>query len=380
MPFYNSALAIDVGNGGDGVCAVTLPANTLITLAQRNYECTTLDINQNLNLFKGAGGAVVVIKVQGIVTINSNIDISGADGAEGDVAAKSGGLAGPGGSDGGGSQLAPLPGLEGFGIGKGLPGKYVAPSNSDSFGGGGGGGSYNTKSLIEPVDGEDVGGPGGLFAMGSNGDPYGDEATFETLFLGGSGGGAGGGGVDSASGGASIRAGSSGGGGGGAIHIIAGGDVIINGTIISNGGNGGGIITTVSSGGGGGGSGGSIWIQAVGAISGSGTINAFGGLHGINNHFDSGGYGGHGSDGRIRLDDSDGLVTLGSVLPASRGGSIFIPTSNSASAISRQYSSSIACGRVVLENEKPINNLINLFLGIVIASMIYFSMSRKGKI
>jgi hypothetical protein len=386
ISFYQSAFGIDVGDGSDGTCAVTGPATTLITVARRNYQCTTLDIDGNLAIFKGVGGAAVIIKVQGNVSMLNaahTLDISGADGGNGGAATQNGGIGGAGGNAGGNSQL--LNGLIGSGAGAGSGGLFVTPLGVDSFGGGGGGGSYNTKAVTEPIDGDDVGGGGGAGSKGANGNSYGNETTFETTFSSGSGGGAGGGGINS---GSSVT-GSSGGGSGGALRIIAGGNITIDGTIRSNGGNGGGLVGTVRSGGGGGGSGGAIWLQAAGAITGTGTIEALGGSHGINDSFifsggfSTIGYGGDGSKGRIRLDDnSNGSVVLGSILPPSQGGITFTPTaiSSGSSAISRQYASAIACGRVSIEHEMPWNNLINLLLGMMITSLIYFSIPRKGKI
>ncbi|MDD4976014.1 MAG: hypothetical protein PHY93_16790 [Bacteriovorax sp.] len=385
ISFYQSAFGIDVGDGSDGTCAVTGPATTLITLARRNYQCTTLDIDGNLPIFKGVGGAAVIIKVQGNVTMMNaahTLDISGADGGNGGAAIQNGGIGGAGGNTGGNSNFSN--GLIGSGVRAGSGGLFVTNVGLDSFGGGGGGGSYNTKAVVEPIDGDNFAG-GGVGSKGANGDFFGNETTFETTFAGGSGGGAGGGGFN----GGSAVTGSSGGGSGGALRIIAGGNITIDGTIRSNGGTGGGLAGTLGSGGGGGGSGGAIWLQAVGAITGTGTIEALGGSHGINDSlifsggFPTIGYGGDGSKGRIRLDDnSNGSVVLGSILPPSQGGITFTPTaiSSSSSAISRQYASAIACGRVSIKHEMPWNNLINLLLGIMITSLIYFSISRKGKI
>lgn len=376
--YVTPTTAIDVGDGSDGACVATSFTST----TKRYYQCTSLTIDTALDLFKAGsgspavnGGAQLIIKVQGEVVINNTIDLSGAAGVDGDafLTVKPGGSAGAGGSAGGNAQLAAANGLNGNGAGGGIAGNYVIPVVADSIGGGGGGGSYNTKSAIEPLDGDSIGDGSGSGSAGANGNSFGAEASFETSFAGGSGGGAGGSASD-----AGPVTGSSGGGGGGALRIIAGGNITLNGIIKSNGGNGGGTGASINSGGGGGGSGGAIWLQAAGDITGTGSIEALGGLKGLNNGF--AGYGGEGSLGRIRLDDSNGVAALASVNPLSQGGIIFTPTAIPSSEIARQYASVIACGRVSLEDEKPINNLINLLLGMMIAAALYFSLSRKGKI
>lgn len=379
--FANQAFAIDTGDGSDGACVTST-----FTAAVRNYQCTTLILNTPLNVFKAGvavnGGAIVVIKVQGLVEINSTIDLSGASGNDGIIgAAALGGRAGAGAGAGGDSSATN--GLNGNGVGKGLGGAFapVPTFSALSFGGGGGGGSFNTPAIIQAVDGDVDGDP---IVAGANGASYFPEIDFEANFSGGSGGAAGGSGADRNA--PATWFGSSGGGGGGAIHIVAGADISINGTIISAGGNGGGDpLLTDSSGGGGGGSGGAIWLQAAGSIfiSGTSSITAPGGTPGENTSGFSG-LGGAGGEGRIRLDDSDGVVVpeFGAIIAPNAVTKVFTPTviTSASSAISRQYSSSITCGRVALENEKPINNLINLFLGMMIASMIYFSIPKKGKI
>ena len=177
--------------------------------------------------------------------------------------------------------------------------------------------------------------------------------------------------------------GSSGGGGGGAIHIIAGGNINVNGWIISDGGNGGGLPTTRYAGGGGGGSGGAIWLQAGGdlTISATGKITTLGGLKG-DNAFTY--YGGDGGDGRIRLDDSDGIITI-------NGSPTISPTpytstftaakvSTGVDAISKQYASGVSCASVALdEPSKFYNNLMNLILGLSLITLAQFAISKKSK-
>lgn len=372
--FSFKAHSIDVGNGLDGICnQVTIAANP-----KNYYQCTSLVINGPLNVFKagGAGANVgtVVIKVQNDVTIGAGgtIDLSGADGENGNTALPiTGGAAGAGGGAGGNS--AATNGSNGNGLGKGTGGSLATITVGTPYGGGGGGGSYGAVDVITANSG--TGDSGGV--AGANGATYFPESNFETSFTGGSGGGAGGTGVDSS--GPTSSYGSSGGGGGGAIRIVAGGDITIAGSIISNGGAGGGIAATISSGGGGGGSGGAIWLQAAGAIDIAGTTSLTGGARGITDDaVFSYGFGGRGGKGRIRLDDADGIITGAGVDPAAYS-TTFTPTAITSGA-TRQYTSAVACGRISLDDQKPFNNLINLILGMLLATLVYFSILRKGKV
>lgn len=380
----DQSFAIDVGNGSDGTCDVSGAATTQITAARKSYQCTTLNIDGNLNVFRGdqagAGGAILLIKVQGNVTIGvgNTIDLTGNVGANGNIVAiAAGGAAGAGGSAGGSSTLTV--GASGSGSGGGTGGLFGAFTGvSDSIGGGGGGGSYGSVGGTLPLNGDQN---GSVIAAGTNGVVFGAEINFDTSFVGGSGGAAGGSAFDL---GNNRWFGSAGGGGGGAIRILSGGNIVVDGSIISNGGAGGGTAAEVSSGGGGGGSGGAIWLQAAGTltVSATGVINATGGAIGINS---SGflGFGGDGGNGRVRLDDADGAVTnLGAVSPAAFS-TTFVPTAitSGTSELSRQYSSSISCAKVLTDDQSPLNNLINVFLGIMIAMVVYLiSDSKKGKI
>lgn len=381
----DQSYAIDVGNGSDGTCDVSGAATTQITAARKSYQCTTLNIDGNLDVFKGdqagAGGAILLIKVQGNVTIGAGntIDLTGNVGANGNIVAiASGGAAGAGGFSGG-SSTATI-GANGNGSGDGTGGAFAAFNGiTDSIGGGGGGGSYKTIGATAPTDGDNN---GTVVDAGANGIIHGNENNFDNVFVGGSGGAAGGSGRDSTN---ALWFGSAGGGGGGAIRILSGGNIVVDGSIISNGGAGGGTVAEVSSGGGGGGSGGAIWLQAAGTltISATGTLTATGGAIGINS---SGflGFGGNGGNGRIRLDDADGAITnLGSVTPAAFS-TTFVPTaipSAGTSELTRQYSSSITCAKVMIDNHSPLNNLLNVFLGMMIAMVAYLiSDSKKGKI
>lgn len=389
----HSVHAIDVGDGSDGVCNVTGGADTQITAARKSYQCSTLNLDANLDDFNGsqagAGGSALVIKVQGNVTLATGvtIDLSGANGIAGDSIAgvKAGGGGGAGGYSGGNSPTpgAGADGLNGSGPGAGAKGLFVAETVVFSYGGGGGGGSYKTQGLNNAFDGEDIGGAGVVFGTaGSQGALYGNESSFDSSFVGGSGGASGGGGQQDGAPDVFIS-GSTGGGGGGAIRIIAGGDITIDGSIISRGGNGGGIAATSLAGSGGAGSGGAIWLQAAGVltVSATGTVTALGGTEGTND----GGYaGGSGGDGRIRLDDADGVINVvggGTVSPAAYSTS-FTPTpiASGTSAV-RQYVSDVSCASVALDDHnKSYNNLINLILGFAIVALAQFLLSKKSKV
>lgn len=384
----HSAFAIDSGDGSDGACNVTGGADTQITSSKRLYQCSSLNLDANLDDFSGAqagaGGAPLIIKVQGNVTVAVGvvIDLSGANGVAGDntMGVKAGGLGGAGGSKGGNSPGTGVDGLNGSGSGAGLAGIFVTPFGVSSYGGGGGGGSYKTVASDQGIDGDDIGGSGTVpNSGGANGVIFGNESAFDSSFVGGSGGASGGGGQDAGT----PISGSTGGGGGGAIRIIAGGNITVNGSIISSGGNGGGIPATGFAGGGGAGSGGAIWLQAGGdlTVSASGTITAFGGLKGEN---DSAINGGDGGDGRIRLDDGDGVINVvsGATIGPTPYSTTFTPSvlTSGTNSISRQYASEVSCASVALDDQKPFNTLINLVLGLVTAGLLHLFVSRKSKV
>lgn len=365
----NSVFALDLGDGSDGACV-----SATFTTVKKNYQCTTLTISSPLNIFSGIGGPALIIRVQQAVTVTSagTINLSGATGSDGNTGVVTGGLAGAGGA-GGSAGGAPtlLDGENGNGLGAGVGGKRPPGVNIPIIGGGGGGGSYNTISIISATEGQDG---GGIITgtLGANGvSAYGLEENFENNFYGGSGGAAGGAGVD---GGTIVWYGSSGGGGGGALHIVAGGNISIAGTIVSNGGNGGGTNVVIYPGGGGAGSGGAIWLQSLGniSVSSTGSLTALGGTGVTNGVGNSGGAGGL---GRIRLDDQDGIMSNSGTITPNAYKTIIQTTTPV-----RQYSSAVACGRVSLENERPVNNLINLLLGMMIAAGIYLAISKRAKV
>ena len=385
--FSQSVYALDTGNGSDGACNVTGGMDTQITSSRFTYQCKSLDIDADLNQFNGynsgAAGNPLIIKVQGDVVIYNGvtIDLSGADGLAGDYTAfKIGGASGAGGSKGGDAPGFGLHGLDGSGDGAGRGGKYVTPFGTSSQGGGGGGGSYKTKAIDKGIDGDNAGITPSPGTGGVNGEVYGDEANFESVFSGGSGGAAGGAGINN-----NVPLnGSSGGGGGGAIHIIAGGNIDVNGWIKSRGGIGGGLNTTEFAGGGGAGSGGAIWLQAAGNIivTSSGKITALGGAKGNNAN---GHYGGDGGIGRDRLDDSDGVIEINgsAVINPSAYTTSLASTSISTgtNAITRQYASGVSCASVTLdEPQKTYNNLLNLIFGISVVSLAYLILSKKSRV
>lgn len=382
-----SAFAIDTGDGSDGVCNISGGADTQITSARTTYQCKSLNIDANLNDFKGgiiaSSGSPLIIKVQEEVTIQAGVtvDFSGENGGDGLIGgAVTGGRAGAGGSSGGSGTATN--GSSGSGTGAGAGGDFATRTGAaSSFGGGGGGGSYKTVGTAA-TDGDDN---GTIISAGVNGSVYGPESAFDTSFTGGSGGGAGGSGIDGAS---ASWLGSAGGGGGGALRIIAGGNITVHGSILANGGDGGGdVTTTTSSGGGGGASGGAIWLQSAGTltVSNTGVVSAVGGFGGENTSGFAG-FGGNGGDGRIRLDDSDGVITTiaGSSITPNPYSTTFSPTAlpttgGGTNAVGRQYNSSVSCAKVSLDEKQPFF-LINLIAGFLAVGLIHLSLSRKSKV
>lgn len=373
----SSAFAIDTGDGSDGTCI-----DATFLLAKRTYQCTSLSISAPVVLFKAAGGAKLVIKVQDDITITAagSIDLSGGNGEDGDSSNHNGGIAGAGGGAGGNSVVG-ADGLSGSGAGSsfGTGGLFVTDA-AGSYGGGGGGGSFRTVAAGVPEDGFDGGGL--VVSKGANGNTYLTTGSqFDTIFTGGSGGAAGGGGTNL---GAPLS-GSSGGGGGGALRLVAGGNITIDGSILANGGNGGGSGTQFS-GGGGGGSGGAIWIQAVGNLTVSGTITAIGGNGGDTDYGTGAGsaHGGDGGKGAIRLDDRDGVVVPTGTVDAGFFQGTFVPTTTSTESnpiANRQYTSGVSCASVALDDNKgPFNNLMNFVVGLAIAVLAHFTVSRKSKV
>ena len=359
--------SLDTGSGSLGNCTeANFSANV------RTYECTTLTITANNSTFSNVAtsGSAVVIKVQGTVVINNGVTWS-LNGESPVHPTLVGGKSGAGGFAGG-DAASDAEGTNGFGPGAGSKGLYTV-LDSYNIGGGGGGASYSTLG----ENGENGENQNGAIAgtLGTRGSLYGDENNFSSSFQGGSGGGAGSGGT---AGGAQI--GGAGGGGGGALHIIAGGNITINGTITLNGGNGALTTITSESSGGGGGSGGALWLQSLGEITGTGNISATGGNGGKSVSPTDNGEGGNGGNGRIRFDDQDGAVTLGSVTPNAIVKNInSVITSNSSSQTTRQYASSISTCSSMLNDDNiseqktvryPFHFLIDMIIGFFLLVMI----------
>jgi hypothetical protein len=287
------ALGFDSGStGADGTLAPTVnttldrPASGVL-----NYTSINIPAGVRVAFRKNATNTPVVLLVQGNVTINGTIDVSGGGsahaGTQGDGNAGDDGLpglGGPGGYDGGAagpvlSAALNERGSDGIGPGGGKAGQYLQGVCVC----GGGGAGHNGS------------GAGDALSRISGGAAYGSAELLP--LIGGSGGG---GGVSYTQ-----YRGSGGGGGGGAILIAASGTVTIgsSGQILANGGDSGnaGSVTGVNPGStGGGGSGGAIRIVAT-TIAGEGALLAKGGVAGTNATTSS--YrGGNGAPGRIRLE------------------------------------------------------------------------------
>lgn len=316
----NSSL-LNFGNGADGDCRLSG------TLDAREFNCRTLSITGTVRF---TGNEPVIIRVQGNAVINGQLVVDGFPGNDGTQTTPTnvmtlGGLPGPGGFAGGnfetpsgiptsspGAQRVTGAGAEGF-FGTSLDAGLLNLAG----GGGGGGGSFGDAIVGEigedgTISGNAIAGTGGLTSAP---DSVASESAFENsaLFIGGAGGGAGGSG--SADNGVIQFYPASGGGGGGALRIIAGGEITITGLVSADGGKGGDALDL--GGAGGGGAGGAIWLQAGGNITNRGTIRALGGAGGeVRSTLPArGGRGGAGGVGRIRLDDSDGVIDGNSSVP-----------------------------------------------------------------
>ncbi len=235
--------------GSDGSLGdVVIDANTTLPLppdGKLHYKSLTVNTGVRLNFTRNARNTPVFILSQGDVVVNGTIDVNGGAGS-----INSGGLAGPGGFDGGRPGFgAEVPPGDGYGPGGGKGG--VADCNPNSAAGVGGG-SYGTSK-------------------GSRcGPTYGGSLLIP--MVGGSGGG-----------GRTGQPGIGGGGGGGAILIVANTRVVVAGLIESRGG---GVDSCASPLG----SGGGIRLVAP-KVEGAGRIDVR-----------SAGAGGH---GRIRVDTID---------------------------------------------------------------------------
>lgn len=252
-------IVVPGADGADGSLAIT--TDTVIDLATAGtyesddwavvfrYASVVVDAATTLSFTNHPRKAPVVWLVNGDVTINGTLDLSGAAGDYPPTLAEPG----PGGFSGGmGQKIGTVLASGGYGPGGG-PSVSVAYTYHGGFGG-----SYGTKGQ-EWNDGD----------MATR-DPYGNASLVP--LIGGSGGGGQTGGDNRIGGGA----------GGGAILIAATGTVTIDGTVVADGGG--------SAGDTGGGSGGGVRIVAD-TIAGGGTVSAIGG----GSRFDGG-------SGRIRFE------------------------------------------------------------------------------
>jgi hypothetical protein len=318
-PQESNGVALDYGDGSDGDC------NFSGTVAAGTYDCRTLTISSTARF---TGTVPVVIRVQGNVTISGTLSVDGFAGNIGNqttpaVVVTAGGVSGPGGFDGGDFDSANFPyALAGDqnATGAGAGGDVASSAGSEFAGGGGGaGGNFGDITLATNGSNGTVDGVGSFPGNGgatSAVEAASDEDGFETLLIGGAGGGAGGMGDENAS--TILYYGGSGGGGGGILHLIAGGNITVTGIISANGGRGG--NATQLGGAGGGGAGGVIWLQTGGNIINNGTIRALGGAGGTvtSSLAAAGGNGGSGGDGRIRLDDIDGVISGNAPTPVAQ--------------------------------------------------------------
>jgi hypothetical protein len=352
---FNALAQIDTGNGSDGACTEVTPA----LLAGGTLNCATLIISASPAFNPNA--SALIIKVQGLVSINAALDLSGGDGINSSSISgvlTPGGSGGPGAGDGGGTD----------GVGSLDSGSDASVASGDA------------ADLID-VDCGDGGGGAGFIVAGTAGTPCPlgpslpgnggaivptSEFSLSGPFRGGYGGGAGADSGDPVLG--------PGGGGGGGIHILAGGDVTITalGSIIAVGGDGGagtdGAALT-DSGGGGGGSGGAIWIQTLGQINHAGNMNADGGTGGV---APAGGTGGNGGRGLIRLEDLDGVISGGGTLPGyTTVDSVIADVIGSSS-----LKSDISCGTIKPAGDEDHSHFFQLIMGFLLVMTASFFINR----
>ena len=360
-----SSLAVDFGNGSDGVCNLNAAINTD---TKNTYNCTSATIS-NISV---TGAKSLTIKSLGSITFTGVLSLDGGLGGAGQASNPSvAGGAGPGGYSGGLSNANQTGGEVGESGGRNAEGQGGDVSLyrvvSTAGGAGGGGAIFGTATL--PTSGANsIDDLGALVLGGAAGaDSYSPESGFENNLVGGAGGGAGSSGTIHPAG--TEFSGGAGGGGGGAIRIVAKVDIIVElaGGISSDGGDGGDGAGTVS-GGGGGGSGGAIFLQAEGDIRINGTVSATGGSGGAGHAIGDGGAGGNGGSGRIRYDDSDGVITgTGTTTPTAVINTIQISGSESL----QSYDSSISCGAIGLsEKDKAIYSFTSLLLLFLVGNII----------
>lgn len=318
----------------DGFCdenTITNPAGDLV------YDCDTLTIHAGTHVVPNAAPPQFLdITVAGDVRIESGavIVLRGGNGGPASDATP-GGVAGPGGYDGGDNTV--------FGA-NGAPEDFPpddcggdAGGADPVCGGGGGGGGFASAGSGGTACANAAGGPGGNAYI-----------NFATVFRGGFGGGAGG----STDAGSPVRS-ATGGGGGGAIRINAAGNITILGNIDVRGGNGGSAAAGSKAGGGGGGSGGAIRLIAGGDIINNGTFLLSGGTGG--NGAAPGTNGGGGSAGLFDLQDADNVI-----YGTGTGANGINPLATSSST--ETLKSSISCGSVKMKNDHQFYQIIVGFI------------------
>lgn len=261
---------------GDGLTEVT--ATRIAGAPGLGWFCLrALELPASVKLTIPASGGpaeAIAFVVDGPVTIDGVIDVSGKPatmGAAGEGAPGAGDGGGPAGDNGD-------PGHPGAGPGGGSGGAVTGGVNDFAAGGGGGGGFATSAAAggggRSPNGGTAAGGAGGPAAGGPD----------LALLIGGGGGGGGGDGSCGAA------CGWAGGGGGGAIQISSRASISIGGELRARGGDGYGIAGS-GGGAGGGGAGGAFLLEAP-AIAVNGTIVVDGGDGGA-----AGGAGGAGASG-----------------------------------------------------------------------------------
>ena len=257
--------------GADGAFTATCtPLLCTVTVALPpsgvfNFTTVTVPASVTLRFARNAANTPATILATGDVLVTGTVDVSGSQGGSFGGAVNpvddNGGLAGPGGFDGGSGAKALLGASGGAGLGPG--------------GGGGGGQNRNGSSGGFAT----VGNPGNGGTPG--GAVYGTSALLP--LIGGSGGG--GGGLNNLTSGGRAPGG---GGGGGAILIASSGTITVSGVMRARGSMPGATDTLGNTSSGGGGSGGAIRLVAT-TVTGSGT-------------FDVTNAGGGGGLGRIRIE------------------------------------------------------------------------------
>jgi hypothetical protein len=342
------------GSGADGPfipnvgVTVVLPTGTSTPIV---YNYASVDVGIGATIM-ASGNFGLVMRCQGDVSIQGRVDVRGSAGDPGGVGSSgsgpanggAGGAAGVGGWPGGDGAMHVLDASNFHGhSGQGSGGGIAGHSGDQEAEGsppdrtreavhreGGGGGAYATGGADSDADWAKLKGSLTPNNGGSGGTPYAliVAPIVGTLTSGFGGSGGGGGGAEDDVGTAGSlgngvadgwdEGGGGGGGGGGGVQIVAYGNIAIEGEVLADGGAGGSTVnpaTGISQGApGGGGSGGAIFLQANGelSIAAGSSIFARGGPggQGDGNGNDNPRIGGPGGEGFIRLQDSDGVITI----------------------------------------------------------------------